>query len=102
MEMNHIRRGAGKPLLLIHGIGGSSRSWQSILDDLAAERDVIAIDLPGCPNLQQHCFLLEQRERRAGMLPCPCRGAWKLRRPSIIKMMETPCSATPLPPTRFS
>lgn len=47
MEMNYIRRGAGKPLLLVHGIGGSGRSWQRILDDLATERDVIAIDLPG-------------------------------------------------------
>ena len=47
MEMNYIRRGAGKPLILIHGIGGSWRSWQTILDDLAMERDVIAIDLPG-------------------------------------------------------
>lgn len=45
--MNYIRRGAGKPLLLIHGIGGSRRSWQTIFDDLAAEREVIAIDLPG-------------------------------------------------------
>ncbi|HEY0659060.1 MAG TPA: alpha/beta fold hydrolase [Pyrinomonadaceae bacterium] len=47
MEMNYIRRGAGKPLVLIHGIGGSWRSWQMILDDLALERDVIAVDLPG-------------------------------------------------------
>ncbi|MDQ3321122.1 MAG: alpha/beta fold hydrolase [Acidobacteriota bacterium] len=47
MEMNYIRRGAGKPLLLIHGIGGSWRSWQTILDSLALERDVIAVDLPG-------------------------------------------------------
>ena len=47
MEMHHIRRGAGKPLLLIHGLGGSWRSWQTILDPLAAEREVIAIDLPG-------------------------------------------------------
>jgi pimeloyl-ACP methyl ester carboxylesterase len=47
MEMNYIRRGAGKPLLLIHGLGGSWRSWQTILDDLALERDVIAVDLPG-------------------------------------------------------
>ena len=45
--MNTVRRGAGKPLLLIHGIGGSWRSWNPILDDLAAEREVIAIDLPG-------------------------------------------------------
>jgi pimeloyl-ACP methyl ester carboxylesterase len=47
MEMNYIRRGVGKPLLLIHGIGGDWRSWQTILDDLAMERDVIAVDLPG-------------------------------------------------------
>lgn len=47
MNMHHIRRGAGKPLLLLHGIGGSWRSWQTILDGLAAEREVIAVDLPG-------------------------------------------------------
>ncbi len=47
MEMNHIRRGTGKPLLLIHGIGGSWRSWQTILNPLAAEREVIAVDLSG-------------------------------------------------------
>ncbi|SFQ01121.1 alpha/beta fold hydrolase [Hymenobacter arizonensis] len=48
--MNYIRRGAGKPLLLLHGIGGSWRSWQTILDDLVKEREVIAIDLPGFGN----------------------------------------------------
>jgi pimeloyl-ACP methyl ester carboxylesterase len=47
MKMNYIRRGAGKPLVLIHGIGGSWRSWQTVFDDLAFERDVIAVDLPG-------------------------------------------------------
>ena len=47
MEMNFIRRGSGKPLLLLHGIGGSWRSWQTILDGLAQGREVIAVDLPG-------------------------------------------------------
>lgn len=48
MDMHSIRRGTGKPLLLIHGIGGSWRSWQLILDVLAdAGREVIAVDLPG-------------------------------------------------------
>jgi pimeloyl-ACP methyl ester carboxylesterase len=45
--MHHVRRGAGRPLLLLHGLGGSWRSWAYILDPLAAEREVIAVDLPG-------------------------------------------------------
>lgn len=27
MEMHHVRRGGGKPLLLLHGLGGSWREW---------------------------------------------------------------------------
>jgi len=45
--LSHVRLGAGKPLLLLHGLGGSWRSWTPILDALATERDVIAVDLPG-------------------------------------------------------
>lgn len=45
--MHCIRRGTGKPLVLLHGLGGSSRSWQPILDELAKERAVVALDLPG-------------------------------------------------------
>lgn len=47
MRMHHIRRGSGTPLLLIHGLGGSWRSWDRIIDALAAEREVITVDLPG-------------------------------------------------------
>jgi pimeloyl-ACP methyl ester carboxylesterase len=45
--INYIRRGQGKPLLLVHGLGSSWRSWQTILEPLAAQRAVVAIDLPG-------------------------------------------------------
>ena len=47
MKMNHLRSGSGKPLLLIHGLGGSARSWSTIWPALAARRDLIAVDLPG-------------------------------------------------------
>ena len=45
--MHQITRGNGKALLLIHGLGSSWRAWRPILGDLAAERSVIAVDLPG-------------------------------------------------------
>jgi pimeloyl-ACP methyl ester carboxylesterase len=43
----HVRRGSGDPLLLVHGLGASGRVWEPVIDRLAQERDVIAVDLPG-------------------------------------------------------
>lgn len=45
--LNHIRRGSGSPLLLVHGLGAGWRSWAPILDKLAEHREIIAVDLPG-------------------------------------------------------
>jgi pimeloyl-ACP methyl ester carboxylesterase len=47
MELIYHRAGAGEPLVLIHGIGSRWQIWDPVLDRLAQERDVIAIDLPG-------------------------------------------------------
>jgi pimeloyl-ACP methyl ester carboxylesterase len=45
--MHCFRAGSGQPLLLLHGLGGSWKSWAPVLDGLVASRDVIAPDLPG-------------------------------------------------------
>ncbi len=45
--MNHVRRGSGPPLLLIHSLGGTLGQWAPVIDRLAAEREVIALDMPG-------------------------------------------------------
>jgi pimeloyl-ACP methyl ester carboxylesterase len=34
--MHHVRRGAGRPLLLVHGLGGSHASWETIAPALSA------------------------------------------------------------------
>ena len=47
MPLNHVRRGRGEPLVLIHPLGGELVVWEPVLDRLAAERDVIALDMPG-------------------------------------------------------
>lgn len=45
--MNFLHKGSGRPLLLIHGVGGNRFSFQTILDDLAIRREIIAVELPG-------------------------------------------------------
>lgn len=50
MALNHIRRGSGSPLLLVHGLGAGWLSWNPIIDALAERREVIAVDLPGFGN----------------------------------------------------
>jgi pimeloyl-ACP methyl ester carboxylesterase len=47
VTLAYERAGAGEPLLLLHGIGHHWQAWQPVLRILAAERDVIAVDLPG-------------------------------------------------------
>ena len=47
MALEHTHRGDGSPLLLVHGLGGSRRSWDPVVEELAADREVVAVDLPG-------------------------------------------------------
>ena len=41
------RLGAGEPLLLLHGTGGSRAHWRPVVDLLEGQRDLLLVDLPG-------------------------------------------------------
>ncbi|MFF1746815.1 alpha/beta fold hydrolase [Streptomyces mirabilis] len=47
VTMSYARVGTGEPLLLLHGIGHHRQAWDPVVHILAAEREVIAVDLPG-------------------------------------------------------
>ncbi len=44
-RIHYLHSGSGRPMLLIHGLVGSSRNWRSNLDALARHANVYAIDL---------------------------------------------------------
>jgi pimeloyl-ACP methyl ester carboxylesterase len=46
-KLVHDRKGSGKPVVLIHGIGHRRQAWAPIFDQLAERYDVIAVDLAG-------------------------------------------------------
>lgn len=47
MPLHHHRSGSGEPLVLLHGVGSRWQVYEPVLPALAAEHDVLAVDLPG-------------------------------------------------------
>jgi pimeloyl-ACP methyl ester carboxylesterase len=41
------RHGSGEPLVLLHGVTHRRQIWYPVLDELAEQREVILVDLPG-------------------------------------------------------
>jgi len=56
--------GRGPPLVLLHGLAGSSRWWARVLPALAARRRVYLVDLPGFGEQRRlhHRFQLERAD----------------------------------------
>jgi|AGTN01.1.fsa_nt_gi Predicted hydrolases or acyltransferases (alpha/beta hydrolase superfamily) len=46
MRLNVIEAGQGKPVIILHGLLGSSRNWGGIAAKLGEKRRVLAVDLP--------------------------------------------------------
>ena len=47
MRLNTVRRGAGEPIVFLHGLGTSAETWATGMDLLADRYTVVAIDLLG-------------------------------------------------------
>jgi pimeloyl-ACP methyl ester carboxylesterase len=47
MALAYDSAGSGPPLVLIHGLASSRRCWDLVMDDLASDFTVYAVDLPG-------------------------------------------------------
>jgi pimeloyl-ACP methyl ester carboxylesterase len=46
-ELAYVTGGQGPAVFLIHGIGGDWHTWEPVLDGLARQHQVVAVDLPG-------------------------------------------------------
>ncbi|HET9102770.1 MAG TPA: alpha/beta fold hydrolase [Solirubrobacteraceae bacterium] len=46
-QIAYVQRGSGPVLLLIHGMAGSLDTWRSVIDPMAQDATVLAVDLPG-------------------------------------------------------
>jgi len=54
MSLAHVRRGSGPTLALVHGIGSQWQMWHPVLDRVSREREIVALDLPGFGDSDEH------------------------------------------------
>ncbi len=73
VELTYRERGAGPPVLLVHGMAADAAGWESALDALAGEARVIAFDRrgyggSGAPEPYERTTVNEQAEDAAALL----------------------------------
>jgi len=123
MDVRTVRRGAGEPYVLIHGIGSRAEVWSPVLDALAERFAVVAVDLPGFgrspaqvqrPTIERQTDALAQWLRDEGLEGChvggnSMGGAIALlvaaQRPELVKTLTLISPAVPdlrLDPRRLS
>ena len=71
-QIHYSRLGAGRPLLLLHGLLGGSFCWRRNMEAFSRQHTVYAIDLPGHgeSDAPRHldCSMATQADRVAGLL----------------------------------
>lgn len=48
VPLHWTEHGAGRPLIILHGLGDSQHSWRGVSSELAQRYRVLGLDLPGC------------------------------------------------------
>lgn len=48
VSYRYQRHGHGPAMVLVHGLLGYSFSWRRVVDDFSLQREVFALDMPGC------------------------------------------------------
>ncbi|MGI9080653.1 MAG: alpha/beta fold hydrolase [Thermoleophilaceae bacterium] len=47
LTLAYDRAGSGEPLVLVHPLGADRTAWEPVMQPLADEHDVLAVDMPG-------------------------------------------------------
>lgn len=84
-RLHYIERGAGPPIVLLHGNGVSARDWElsGVFDALAASHRVIAFDRPGFGHSERPRGIRWTPFRQAALLH-DALAALDVKRPAVV------------------
>ena len=80
-EVHYLEAGQGPPLVLLHGLAGSWRWWEPVLEPLTRHHRVLAFDLPGFGETRaEQWFSLKS----AGQFVCRVMGELGIERADLV------------------